>query len=158
MTEKIIFLLVARQQDKWYKAFLQTANFTLHKHKMQYIRPGHTNPLTKFLGLRRTKCVWNQAGYGCLHPLDWLWILQVAEHFYDFCCSWYAASAPLLSESRAWANAVYANQVLQDMPVCPGNTYSLEGQVTVLDILLWGTVKPFPMSIFSLDWKFSQVK
>lgn len=39
------------QDGKWYiKVFLQIADFTVHKHKMQYIRPGHSNPLANFFG------------------------------------------------------------------------------------------------------------
>lgn len=157
MCLKILFSCWLQDSKQYIKVSLQIADFTVPKYKMQYIRTGHSNTLAIFLKLIRTKYMWNQAGYGCFHPQDWLWRLQVAEHSCDswwtIACYCYAAYIPRTLMKQSLSSCCLCKLGAARHACLPGSTYSSEGQVTVLDIILLGAiVQSFPMSTFSLDW------
>lgn len=154
MCLKILFSCWLQDSKQYIKVFLQIADFTVPKYKMQYIRTGHSNTLAIFLKLVRTKYMWNQAGYGCFHPQDWLWRLQVAEHSYDswwtIACYCYATYIPRTLMKQSPSSCCLCKLGAARHACLPGSTYSSGNSVR--HHLAWAIVQSFPTSIFSLDW------
>lgn len=98
--------------------------------------------------------LWNQAAYSSLHPQDGLQRLHVTEFAYGswwttacYCCAAEAAALPWSLSLLCLCKPGTARHAC-----LPGSTYSSEGHITALEMLLWAVVQPLPMSIFSLNW------